>query len=98
MLEQQIEECSTWAGAYNCYVLLFHELMGMYCKSIFDFPKAIEYGQYALEDVIEIYGENSAETVEKLYQLGNILTDYDQFEQALNAYSQSLALLAAESD
>lgn len=42
---------------------------------------------------MKLYGENFPQSIEKLYQLGNIYTEGEMIQEALDTYQQALRLM-----
>lgn len=98
IIREQIKICQLWVGSYNYYLMLYYELIALYCSSLYDYDNAIFYTKMSLELVHRNYGETSANSIEKWYQLGNIQLQAEIFDEALTAYENSLTLLLRKSE
>lgn len=93
MIEEQIIACGEKSGVYSAFILAYYQLYAIYAEEIFDQGGAVEYARRALQVVIEIYGESSAQVAEKWFLLGNIMVDGEMYRQGLDAYLKSLDTL-----
>ncbi len=75
----------------SLYTELYHNL-GMLKYNIGDYPSADEYLYQALEQKLEIYGEDHASTANSYNALGNLVSDQGDFNLARDYYLKALEI------